>query len=238
VGLHPSVIRPSKQHNLPTSINQSLRQCYISLHRPPQQQLLAKDIARSTRNERDAAWRFAAASQRIWYTIWSQRHSALLLITVQAPKKEAKIFVCNGDVRQAERWPSTDGREPAFSVLESVAPTSESDDRSIGLHKVISAECDLRPQHRDVLCPFQGAAIEYRSIIYRYQCDPRVALKQWLNCSTAYPMNIKSLFVKRSHGRYGHDHVPALTKISRRGLFSCSPCSPKRDCLATTGNSS
>src|SRR5258705_11901308 len=33
-------------------------------------------------------------------------------------------------------------------------------------------------------------------------------------------MNLKSLLVKRSHGRYGHDHVPDLTKFHDEGFFS------------------
>jgi hypothetical protein len=68
-------------------------------------------------------------------------------------------------------------------------------------------------------CPLEGASKEYRSVIYGYQRNPRIALKQWLNSSTAYPMNIKSLLEKRSRGWYGHDHIPDLTKFHDEGFF-------------------
>jgi hypothetical protein len=68
-------------------------------------------------------------------------------------------------------------------------------------------------------CPFEGASKEYRSVIYGDQGNPRVALKQWLNSLTAYPMDLKSLLVKRSRGWYGHDHVPDLTKFDDKGFF-------------------
>jgi hypothetical protein len=69
-------------------------------------------------------------------------------------------------------------------------------------------------------CPLEKAAKKYRPVIDRYQRDPPVALKQWLNSATAYPMNLISLFVKRSHGWYGHDHVANLTKFHDEGFFS------------------
>ena len=71
-----------------------------------------------------------------------------------------------------------------------------------------------------MLCSLQKVATKYRPVIYRYQRDPRVALQQWLNSSTAYPMNLISLLVKRSHGWYGHDHVSDLTKFHDEGFFS------------------
>jgi hypothetical protein len=71
-----------------------------------------------------------------------------------------------------------------------------------------------------MLYPLEKAAKKYRPVIHRYQRDPRVTLKQWLNSSTAYPMNLISLLVKRAHGWYGHDHVPDLTKFHDEGFFS------------------
>jgi hypothetical protein len=71
-----------------------------------------------------------------------------------------------------------------------------------------------------MLCPLEKAAKKYRPVIDRYQRDPCVALEQRLNSATAYPMNLISLFVKRSHGWYGHDHVADLTKLHDEGFFS------------------
>jgi hypothetical protein len=71
-----------------------------------------------------------------------------------------------------------------------------------------------------MLCSLEEAAEEDRPVIYRYQRNPRVALKQWLNSLPACPMNLKPLFVERSHGWDGHDHVPDLAKFHDEGFFS------------------
>jgi hypothetical protein len=68
-------------------------------------------------------------------------------------------------------------------------------------------------------CLLEEASKEYRFVIYGYQGNPGVALKQWLNSLTAYPIDLKSLLVKRSHGWYSHDHIPDLTKFHDEGFF-------------------
>jgi hypothetical protein len=61
---------------------------------------------------------------------------------------------------------------------------------------------------------------KYCLVLRRNQIDPRVALKQWLNNSSANPVDIECPLIECMHPRDGHNHITDCAELHDVNLFA------------------
>jgi hypothetical protein len=86
--------------------------------------------------------------------------------------------------------------------------------------EVILFEANPAPKTGNIPGPLEHSSKKYRLVLHGDQSDPRVALKQRLDCSAAHPMDIEALLMERMDGRDGHNHITDCAELNDESLFA------------------